>query len=197
MQKDEQELINSAKNGDAEAFGVMVERYMPRALAFARQMTGSAEDAQDMVQEAFIRAYRGIGSFKGESGFYGWFIRVLYNLCIDHLRRAALIKKVFIFSSSRDEEDEEDPMGQVPDPHPESMPDGGLERKELRAALTGAIRRLPGRQREVFLMKHSAGMKLSEIASALGISEGAVKAHLVRAVTALRRGMKDYWGRGA
>jgi RNA polymerase sigma-70 factor (ECF subfamily) len=193
MEQDEQELIASAKNGDAEAFGIIVERYMPKALSFARHMTGNAEDAQDLAQEAFIRAYNNIATFKGESGFYSWFIRVLYNLCIDHLRRAAFVKKVFFFARPG-EQDEEDPMIKAPDMHPGSIPDMGLEQKELRAALTAAISRLPKQQRAVFLMKHHEGMKLSEIAVALHISEGAVKSHLVRAVTALKKSMKGYGG---
>jgi len=194
MQNDEQELITSAKKGDTEAFGVIVERYMPKALAFARHMTGNTEDSQDLAQEAFIRAYNSLGSFKGDSGFYSWFMRILYNLCIDHLRKATFIKKVFFFASARDEEkpDDDDPMARYADPHPESIPDGGLEQKELKAALNAAIIRLPARQRAVFLMKHNEGMKITEIGLALGISEGAVKSHLVRAVSALKKSLKEY-----
>ena len=190
---DERELVQSSKGGDQEAFGVLVRRYMPRALAFARQMTRNSEDAQDLVQEAFVKAYRMLGGFKGESSFYTWFMKVLSNLCLDHLRKEAVIRRVFFFQTPReDDEDGWDLMEQIPDPKRAGMPDAGMEQKELRAALNKALRALPGRQRAVFLLKHDEGMKLSEVAAVLGISEGAVKAHMVRAVAALRKGMKDY-----
>jgi RNA polymerase sigma-70 factor (ECF subfamily) len=194
---DEQVLLEAARNGDTEAFGVIVKKYMPKALAYARQMTGSAEDAQDLAQEAFIRAYKGLGSFKGDSAFYTWFVRVLSNVCLDHLRKASFYRKVFFFAAKSDEEDDEpDQVGQARDTSPGSRPDEGLMRKELSAELNRALMKLPGRQRAVFLLKHNEDMKLSEIAIALGISEGAVKSHLVRAVAALRKSMKGYGRHG-
>ncbi|MBI5190571.1 MAG: sigma-70 family RNA polymerase sigma factor [Nitrospirae bacterium] len=191
---DEHSLIEAARGGDTEAFGVLVERYMPRAVAFARHMTGRADDASDLAQDAFVKAWRGIGSFKGESGFYTWFFRVLANICVDHLRKEAFRKKLFFFARDRDDGGDEtaDPVETAPDEDPGSVPDVSLGRKELRAALGKAVRGLPARQRAVFLMKHVEGMKITEIAVALGISEGAVKSHLVRSVTALRKGLKGY-----
>lgn len=194
---DEQVLLQAARNGDTEAFGVIVKKYMPKALAFARQMTGNADDAEDLAQEAFIRAYKALGSFKGDSTFYTWFVRVLSNICLDHLRKATFYKKVFFFAVKRDEEEEEpDLVERAEDMSPGSRPDEGLMRKELKAALSKALLKLPARQRAVFLLKHNEDMKLSEIAAVLGISEGAVKSHLVRAVTALRKSMKGYGSHG-
>ncbi|MGA2192463.1 MAG: RNA polymerase sigma factor [Nitrospirota bacterium] len=194
---EEAALIGAAKRGDSEAFGVIVRRYMPRAIAFARQMTGNSDDAQDLAQDAFIRAYRGLGSFKGDSRFYTWFVKVLSNVCLDHLRKAALIKKVFFFMAPREDEgDEQDLIEESPDSNPASMPDSGLAQKELRAALKKALAALPDRQRAVFLLKHEEGLKLNQIAEALGISEGAVKSHLFRAVEALKKSMKGYGSHG-
>lgn len=194
MQTDEQALIQAARGGDAEAFGVLVERYMPRAVAFARHMTGRAEDASDLAQDAFVKAWKGMGSFRAGSGFYTWFFRVLANVCVDHLRREALRKKLFFFARDRADDGEAtpDPVDAAPDEDPARRPDGGIEQKELRAALGGAIRGLPARQRAVFVMKHVEGMKITEIAGTLGITDGAVKSHLVRAVTALQKGLKGY-----
>jgi len=194
MELEESALIEAARCGDAEAFGVIVSRYMPKALAYARQLTGNSEDAQDLVQDAFIKAYKGLGSFKGESRFNTWFFRVLSNVCLDHLRKASFLKKVFFFSAGGGDEEAKDPLETAPDTHPSSSPDMGLEQKELRAALEKALGALPARQRAVFLLKHNEGMTLMEIAAVLGISEGAVKSHLARAVTALRKGMKEYRG---
>lgn len=192
---DEQSLIEAARGGDTEAFGTLVERYMPRAIAFARHMTGRADDASDLAQDAFVKAWRGIGSFKGDSGFYTWFFRVLANICVDHLRRESFKKKIFFFARDRDDGGDEttDPVETAPDEDPASVPGAGMEQKELRAALKKAITGLPARQRAVFVMKHVEGMKIVEIAGTLGISEGAVKSHLVRAVTALRKGLRGYY----
>ncbi|HLB25880.1 MAG TPA: sigma-70 family RNA polymerase sigma factor [Nitrospirota bacterium] len=192
---DEAALLLAARQGDSEAFGEVVKKYMPRALAFAARTMGNADDAQDAVQDAFVKAYRGLGSFKGESSFYTWFMKVLSNLCLDRLRKAALVKRVFFFVPERAGEDDGfDVIEQARDENPGTRPEHRLEQKELRAALTRALRALPGRQRVVFLLKHDEGLKVQEIAGVLGISEGAVKSHLFRAVGALRKAMKAYEG---
>ncbi len=192
MAPNEQELVEASRNGDPEAFGALVNMYMPRALAFARQMTGNADDAQDLAQDAFIKAYKALNSFKGGSSFYTWFIRILSNVCLDFLRKRTFIKKIFFFAAPDEEEDGHDAVDQAPDCSRSINPDMPLEQKELRAALRKALLSLPPRQRVVFLMKHEEDLKLTEIAAALRISEGAVKAHLFRAVETLKKGMKGY-----
>jgi len=190
---DEKELVEAARSGDHEAFEILVRRYMPRSLAYVRQMVGNAEDAEDIVQDGFVKAYRGLENFKGESSFYTWFFRILSNLCLDHLRKGHFLKKLFFFpdDSSR-EDDEPGPLERAPDEDPGSLPDFRLGNKELGAALEKALKSLPARQKSVFLLKNNEGLKIIEIAAMLQISEGAVKSHLVRAVTALRKSMKGY-----
>ncbi len=188
----ELDLVEASRNGDPEAFGALVKMYMPRAIAFARQMTGDADDAQDLAQDAFIKAYKALDSFKGGSSFYTWFIRILSNVCLDFLRKRTFIKKIFFFAAPEEEEDGHDAVDLAPDNSRSINPDMPLEQKELRAALKKALLSLPPRQRAVFLMKHEEDLKLSEIAVALKISEGAVKAHLFRAVETLKKGMKGY-----
>jgi RNA polymerase sigma-70 factor, ECF subfamily len=190
---DELDLVEAARNGDQEAFGALVKKYMPRALAFARQMTGNPDDAQDLAQDAFIKAYKSLDSFKGGSSFYTWFIRILSNVCLDFLRKKTFIKKIFFFAAPDDEDEGLNAVEQAPDTSRSGSPDMPLEQKELRTALKKALLSLPPRQRAVFLMKHEEDLKLSEIAVALKISEGAVKAHLFRAIDALRKSMKGYY----
>ena len=193
MEIDEKALIEAARYGDAEAFGVLVKYYMPKALSFARQMTGGGEEAEDLVQEAFLKAYKGLGGFKGESSFYTWFFRVLSNICLDHLRKGTFLKKVFFIPAVSDEDDEAGQLEQAPDLNTSwSRPDERLNQKELRAALSKALKILPERQRAVFLLKNNEGLKITEIAAILNISEGAVKSHLVRSITSLRKNMKGY-----
>jgi len=194
MTPDERDLIAAAVAGDETAFGELVKRSMPRALAFARQMTGSQEDAEDVVQEAYVKAYRSLSGFRGDSGFYTWFYRLLANACLDHLRKAAVMNKLLFFRRENKDEDERDPVEDAPDPNAGSSPEALVMGKELKKALNRALMALPGRQRAVFLLKHNEGLKISEIALALGISEGAVKSHLSRAVASLSTSMKDYRG---
>jgi len=192
MAADENALVNAARAGDSEAFGVLVRRYMPRALAFARQMTGNASDAEDIVQDAFVKAFRSMGSFRGESGFYTWFYRLLANACTDHLRKGTLIKRLFFWRAGAPDEGEVDPVVAAPDTKLGSLPSAGLEREEMRGAIRRALVKLPERQRAVFLLRHNEEMSTAEVAAALGISEGAVKSHLSRAVTALRVSLREY-----
>ena len=190
MAIEEKSLIESARHGDAEAFEHIVRHYMPKALAFARQMTGNAEDAQDLAQEAFLKAYRGLPNFKGDSSFGTWFYRILSNICMDSLRKTVFLKRIFFFSVQEEDDEGESLLEQAPDPKSGSRPDENIKQRELRAAIEKALKALPPRQKAVFLLKHNEEMKIAEIASVLKISEGAVKAHLVRAVTALRKQMK-------
>jgi len=190
---DERELIESARDGDQEAFGVIVERYMPRALAYARQMTGSHADAEDIVQDAFVKAYTKLGTFQGESGFYTWFYRLLTNSCLDHLRKRSLVMRVFRFrSGSGEQQDDDDGIEREPDKGSGSSPLAGLENKEAGEAIKKALGRLPERQRAVFLLRHNEDMKTSEVAAVLGITEGAVKSHLARAVASLKKSLRAY-----
>lgn len=198
MAKDEPVLIEAAQNGDAEAFGVLVERYMPRALAFARQMTGNREDAEDLVQEAFVKAYGKLGSFRGGSEFYTWFYRLLANRCLDHLRRRSLFMRVFrlVRAGQDDDDDDRDRVEALPDSRPGASPLKGYEDREAGAAIKKALSSLTDRQRAVFLLRHNEEMKTSEVAAVLGISEGAVKSHLARAVAVLRKSLKAYGEHG-
>ncbi len=198
MAKDEPVLIEAAKRGDAEAFGVLVERYMPRALAFARQMTGNRADAEDLVQDAFVKAYGKLGSFRGGSEFYTWFYRLLANRCLDHLRRRSLFMKVFRLGRAGrdDEDDDQNSMEAFPDRRPASSPLKGYEDMEAGAAINKALSGLTDRQRAVFLLRHNEDMNTTEVAAVLGISEGAVKSHLARAVAVLRKKLKAYGEHG-
>jgi len=189
---DEAALIAASREGDAEAFGILVERYMPRALAFATRMTGNPEDAEDIVQDSFVKAYNKLGSFRGDSGFFTWFYRLLSNACLDHMRRGSLVKRIFYFGRPVQDGEDYDPVDQAADPDPGSSPDSGVYRGEAAKDINEALMKLSPRQRAVFLLRHDEGLKTAEVAEALGISEGAVKSHLVRAIAALRKELKAY-----
>jgi len=191
---DETALVEASKGGDPDAFGVLVEKYMPRALAFATRMTGNREDAEDVVQDAFVKAYSKLDGFRGESGFYTWFYRLLSNACMDHMRRGSLVKRIFYFGRTNSDGEDYDPVSVAPDTDRNVSPDTGLERGQDAAAINAALMKLSPRQRAVFLLRHDEGLKTAEVAETLGISEGAVKSHLVRAIAALRKELSGYGG---
>ena len=177
MEIDEKALVEAAKYGDAEAFGVLVKRYMPKALSFVRQMTGSAEDAEDLAQEAFFKAYRGLGGFKGESSFYTWFFRVLSNICIDHLRR----KKIRPPEHSLEKDELMTLRTVIGDPAQMYAADS---RKRL---INHALREMSDLNREIILLKDIQGLTMEEIASMLNVPVGTVKSRSNRARIELAR----------
>lgn len=119
----ELELVEASRKGDHEAFGALVKKYMPRALAFARQMTGNPDDAQDLAQDAFIKAYKALDSFKGGSSFYTWFIRILSNVCLDFLRKKTFMKKIFFFAAPDEDDEGPDAVELAPDTSRSGRPD--------------------------------------------------------------------------
>ncbi len=180
----ELDLIIRAKKGDRPAFDSLVEIYKEKAFALAYHFTGNPEDAKDLLQEAFVRAFKGIRDFRGGSAFYTWFYRILVNLCRDFLRRKKSRLKVFMERGApragEDAEDVPEPVDSAPDPS-EAVLDG-----ETRQLISEALDKLPERQKAVFVLRHLHGMKLSEIAEVIGCGESTAKVHLFRATRGLR-----------
>lgn len=180
----ELDLIIRAKKGERASFDSLVEIHKERAFALAYHFTGNPEDAKDLSQEAFIRAFVGIRDFRGGSGFYTWFYRILVNLCRDFLRRKKSRSKVFMergtLWTGEDTEDMPEPVDSTPDPS-EAVLDG-----ETRQLISEALDKLPERQKAVFVLRHLHGMKLSEISEVVGCSEATAKVHLFRATRGLR-----------
>jgi RNA polymerase sigma-70 factor (ECF subfamily) len=177
------EAVARAAEGDHEAFRVLVERYQSRAYRLALRVMRNEEQAEDVVQEAFLKAYCSLDRFEGRSSFYTWFYRVVMNLCLDAKRRQPAGRQV---------EWDEDHAHQVPigtgldavDPDCQRAtgPAGDLERSELRAAVGRAIEELPDDARRTLLLREVDGLSYLEIAEALGIPKGTVmsRLHLAR-----------------
>jgi RNA polymerase sigma-70 factor (ECF subfamily) len=184
----EQQLLEKARSGDTESFSALVELFQERAVRAAWSVTGNLEDARDLAQDAFVKAYENLGRFDGRSGFYTWFYRILLNTCKDFLRRQK-VRKTFSFWFGRDEEGEEaefDP----PSPAPNSRDDA--DSRALGDATSEALARLPERQREVFMLRYLEGLDLKAIADATGTSLGAVKANLWHASQKMREALKAF-----
>ena len=171
----EETLIAEARRGDVQAFSRLVETYQERAIRVACSFLGNWEDARDVAQEAFVKAYENLASFKEESRFYTWFYRLLVNHCKDFLRR----------KKARREESDPDPLeravSSVPNPREQVI------HREIEAEIYIALDRLPFQQRNAFTLRYLEGMSLEEIAGIMNLSLGAVKAHLWQAAQKMRR----------
>ncbi|TYO99216.1 RNA polymerase sigma-70 factor (ECF subfamily) [Geothermobacter ehrlichii] len=190
VDRDEEILLQRAREGDDESFARLVERHIQPLINLGWRMTGSRDLAEDLAQETFLRLHRSLGSFRGDSSLATWLYRTLSRLAIDHLRREKLKRRIFFFRGADDEGS--DPVELAADPGP--GPDEELQARESVRRLRQALQQLSPQQRAVFTLRHDEGLPLKEIATALGLSEGTVKAHLHRAVQTLRTSLGDLKG---
>ena len=184
---DDAELIEQFQNGDTAAFDALFTRYQKRTFRLVQRFVSNPEDASDLTQDAFIRAYQGLGDFKSQCQFYSWLYRITVNLCIDFLRKKSR-SEVLLYDS---DDSGELPMANIADPRSES-PAKAVENKELRTHIRKAVRRLPPKQRQIFVLRHWNGLSLKDIAAVVGRSDGTVKAHLLHAHRNLRKHLRPY-----
>jgi RNA polymerase sigma-70 factor (ECF subfamily) len=182
---DDEALVRQAQQGSTSAFEELVRHYDRVVLRLALNITGSYEDAQDIYQEAFLRAYRNLGRFRFECSFYTWIYRIATNLCLDHLRQKQLRNRDVI--AERFSEPEEDSiLDRVPDHRPSTSPERAALSRELRDRIRMALGRLSPRERVVFELKHYQGLKLQTVATMLNTTENTIKNTLFRATHKLR-----------
>ena len=182
------QLIGRARAGERAAFEELVDIYKERAFGLAYYFLGNVEDAKDILQEAFVKAYVGIRDFRGGSSFYTWFYRILVNLCKDSIRHKKV--KSRIFADPLPGEGDEPAVPESADGAP--SPSEAAINSELKAKMDEAISKLPERQKAVFILKHVQGMKSAEIGQVLGCGESTVKVHLFRAEKALQKMLSPY-----
>jgi RNA polymerase sigma-70 factor (ECF subfamily) len=179
------ELIREAQKGSRVAFDALVRQYDQAVLRLALHLTGSEQDAQDIHQEAFLKAYRHIGSFRFECSFYTWIYRIVTNLCLDLLRRRKTRREdpsVIVDSSG----EEHDTMINVSDDRAMANPARELDRKILAEKIQTALEKLTPRERTVFELKHYQGLRLRTIGEMLNTTEETAKNTLFRATRKLR-----------
>jgi RNA polymerase sigma-70 factor (ECF subfamily) len=181
----ETELIRQAQNGSRPAFDALVRQYDGAVLRLALHLLGSESDAQDISQEAFLKAYRYIGNFRFECSFYTWIYRIVTNLCLDLMRRRKTRREdqTTIVDASGEELDL---LGTVSDERASANPARELERKELGAQIQAALETLTPRERMVFELKHYQGLRLRTIGEMLQTTEETAKNTLFRATKKLR-----------
>ena len=175
------ELITRAAGGDPTAFQALVERHRSMVYRVAVQFAGNHHDAEDIAQEVFIKVYRSLEKFRQDAQLTSWLYRIVMNACIDHRRRHAPCA-----TAAFDDEAEQKVLNTPAEgPGPEAYAYGG----ELGELLQAEVARLPQGQRLVFIMRHHQGLKLCEIAEALGLAEGTVKRQLHAAIHRLRHAL--------
>ena len=178
---DEKTIIEQVLAGDSNAFGDLVEAYQQRVYNLALRMCGNPDDAFDLSQEAFFRAWRGLSGFQFESAFSTWLFRLTSNVCLDWLR--AKRRRPTVSLSTVDDEGEEQQL-ELPDPG--KSPEEILMAAEEREALAKAMNSLPVEYREILTLRAINDLSYTEIAEILKIREGTVKSRLSRARLALR-----------
>ncbi len=182
----DEELVTLCQKGEGEYFEILIRRYMEKAFRIAMDFTHNIDEAKDLSQDAFLRAFSRIKQFDGRSSFYTWFYRLVVNICLDYTRR----------------------KGRVIWERLDRETDGGLEPIELtdtsstpdQEAMAGeAVRRadqaldaMPKNQRTAFLLRNHQGLSITDIAKVMKTTEGTVRVYLHRAVAALRQSLIEF-----
>jgi RNA polymerase sigma-70 factor (ECF subfamily) len=177
-------MVARVRGGDQEAFRVLVDRHSRAVFRLAYRLTGHEHDAEDVVQDTFLRAYRQIGQFESRASFATWLYRIAFNCAHDLLRqrpRAGTRKSL--------DDDGEGEAIQIADPSPAANPAQQLEGRRLSERLRAAMDELSGQERAAFVMRHYDGMSIEEIGQALDLKTSAAKHSVFRAVHKLRRAL--------
>jgi len=178
---DDHSLVQACRDGRTEAFGILVERYQRRLYPTVLRLVGSAEDAEDILQDAFFRAFEKLDQFQGESSFYTWVYRIAVNLALSGQRRRR-VRSVFRLGRKP-------PVSRGLHPADESAeadPSVRLERAERERIVEAALNRLGPEHRAVVVLKDFDGRRYEEISAILNIPVGTVRSRLHRARCELR-----------
>lgn len=176
---DEHELIERLKKGSKEAFEPLVQHYKKKAYAVALGFVRNPDDALELSQTAFIKAFRSIRRFDNSKSFFPWFYSILRNTCLNHIKSKKIRKEEFL---------EDMPEGTQETVFvEESNPEESYRQTELRRIMAKAILKLKPKDREIILLQHFHGLSYTEIAQALDIPLGTVMSRLFNARSALRK----------
>jgi RNA polymerase sigma-70 factor (ECF subfamily) len=185
--EEDRELITLAQRGDQAAFRRLVERHQRRAFAIAMGLVRDENDARELVQEAFLRVYRGINSFQGGSSFFTWLYRIVTNLAIDLMRKPGR-RDAELQDNQAVEEDADFPLVSRIDG---ADPIDVMRRREIAQRIQAALDALPPYHRGVILMREVEGMSYEEMAQAMGVSKGTIMSRLFHARQKLQRALAD------
>ena len=188
MSNKEKQLISKAQQGSNRAFGKLVNKYQDKVLYLAYDLIGNYNDAQDIAQSAFLRAYKAIKNFKGQSTFSTWLYRIVVNLSIDFKRAKSRKRQISIEKSLDNSEQSIENILK----NKYKQPDQLLELNDFNIQLEKAIDKLPYSQRTTFVLRHYHDLSMKEIATILECKTGTVRSHLFRAINKLREELKEF-----
>jgi RNA polymerase sigma-70 factor (ECF subfamily) len=182
---EERRLVAAAQGGDARAFEALVVKYQDRIFRLIQRLVGGVENVEDLAQEVFIRAFRSLGDFKGESSLYTWLYKIALNLCRNHYRTKARRPATEELGEGDGAFDYE---GADPSPEERSL------RREFWEQLRGALDELPAEQREAVVFCDLEGMSYEEMADFLGVPIGTVRSRIFRGRRALQQRLAAFAG---
>src|SRR5882757_3552546 len=187
----ELDLVKRCQNGDSGAFDELVKRYRTRVFGMIYNMVHNEQDAWDLAQDSFVKAWKSIKRFRGQSSFYTWIYRIVMNVTIDWLRKKQ-VKGAGAEFDDAIQLKEIDPASRTV-PHADALPHERMEQKEIRGRIDTAIAQLSPEHRAVILMKEIEDMQYHEIAETLGCSIGTVMSRLFYARKKLQGLLKDVY----
>ncbi|CAA9209487.1 MAG: RNA polymerase sigma factor RpoE [uncultured Chthoniobacterales bacterium] len=185
------DLVKRCQDGDTEAFDQLVGRYRTRVFGMIYNMVHSEQDAWDLAQDSFLKAWKSIGRFRGQSSFYTWIYRIVMNVTIDWLRKKQVKGSGAEFDDAVQLK-EIDPASRTV-PHADALPHERMQHVEIRGRIDAAIAQLSPEHRAVILMKEIDDMQYHEIAEALGCSIGTVMSRLFYARKKLQNLLRDVY----
>lgn len=180
-------LVASARAGDEDAFGELVRMFHERVYAVIYRMVNQADDARDLAQQAWVKAWQRLGTYKQESQFFTWIYRIAVNTAMDHLRKQGRRKEV-----SLDASPVSDPKPSVDwTPPPDARPDRRLEQEEIRRAFQAALASLGPEHRTALVLREVEGLSYQEIAQAMKCRMGTVMSRIFYARRLIQEQMKE------
>jgi RNA polymerase sigma-70 factor (ECF subfamily) len=187
---DEATWIRAAQQGDQDAFEQLVRAYDQNVLRLAMNLLRSLDDAHDVYQEAFLRVYKNLHSFRFDCTFHTWLYRIVTNLCLDHLRKRKVRREESTVIETA--EGPKDRIQTVAEESPEGDPQRALMSRQLSQRIQEVLGSLTPRERMVFELRHYQGLRLKSIGEVLGTTEEAAKNCLFRATQKMRHALGDF-----
>lgn len=188
MEEQDCDAVVRVRSGDSDAFRVLVERHSRNVFRLAFRMTGNQQDAEDVVQETFLRAYKQIARYESRSSFATWLFRIASNYSLDLIRSRKRHREQR--EVALNEDSELDIMQAIPSTSP--TPDRLAFSSEVQTRITAALDELSAQERTAFILRHFEGQSIEQIGASLGTGTNATKHSIFRAVQKLRRSLEPF-----
>lgn len=195
-QETDQNLVKRAQNGDAEAFRILVERYQRKVYSIAFNVVRDREDALDLTQDAFVKAFKNLENFKGDASFYTWIYRIVVNLGIDHTRKTKRFQSVDYDDTLKRDSDGVAGDGSILPSRLGTNPSKVLGRKELVEQMHKALQGLSDNHRLAIVLREIHGLSYEEMARVMDVSKGTVMSRLHHARKNMQAALAPYMDGG-